>query len=281
MKPERFIWTAITSCIILIIGGDTASAQLSADVGVSEFVASPVAAPFVKQQLRHSRVREARESTEMEIKRLFRQRGIKYPAAEVYLRVFKAERSLELWVRSPDKSEFELLKTYRICALAGAIGPKRREGDRQVPEGFYNVDLFNPASTYHLSMRIDYPNKRDVVANTKRLHLGGDIFIHGGCKSEGCLAITDEGINEVYWVGLLARARGQLSIPVHIFPARFGPSWDARGNRRLVHGDPSVKQFWKTLKPGYYYFERFKQIPPMTVDGRGQYRLTELLSAQR
>jgi murein L,D-transpeptidase YafK len=281
MKPERFIWTAITSCIILIVGGDTASAQLSADVGVSEFVASPVATPFVKQQLRHSRVREARESTELEIKRLFRQRGIKYPAAEVYLRVFKAERSLELWVRSPDKSEFELLKTYRICALAGAVGPKRREGDRQVPEGFYNVDLFNPSSSYHLSMRIDYPNKRDVVANTKRLHLGGDIFIHGGCKSEGCLAITDEGINEVYWVGLLARARGQLSIPVHIFPARFGPSWDARGNRRLVHADPSVKQFWKTLKPGYYYFERFKRIPPVTVDGRGQYRLTEMLSAQR
>ena len=281
MKPGRFIRIAISSCVLLLAVCGHAWAQLLVDEGKYDFVGSNAAAPFVRQQLSFTRVREARSSAEMSIRRLYRERRIRYPAAEVYVRVFKVERTLEVWVRAQNRDKFELLNAYRICALAGGVGPKRRAGDQQVPEGFYSIDMFNPSSSYHLSMRINYPNERDQAANTRGLNLGGDIFIHGGCRSEGCLAMTDEGINELYWIALTARAMGQQQIPVHIFPARFGPSWDSRPRKGLVQRDVNVMSFWKSLKPGYYYFERHRRVPPMTVDARGRYRLSETVSANR
>src|SRR5690606_28670974 len=129
------------------------------------------------------------------IDRLFYERGIRHPAAEVFVRVFKRERQLEVWVRPTDQSQFQLLKTYGICALAGKPGPKTRQGDQQVPEGFYHIDLFNPQRQYHLSMPINYRNARDEIAN-RGSRLGGDICSPAGCVSEGCLARTDVGIED-------------------------------------------------------------------------------------
>ena len=281
MKPGRFILSAVFCSLMLLCVYDRAPAQLLVDESSYDFVGSPAATPFVREQMRFTRVREARNNAEHAIRRLYRERRIKYPAAEVYLRVFKTERTLEVWVRPENRDQFELLTAYRICALAGGVGPKRREGDEQVPEGFYNIDMFNPSSSYHLSLRINYPNARDQAANSRAEDLGGDIFIHGGCRSEGCLAITDDGIDELYWIALTARAAGQQQIPVHIFPARFGPSWDARPRKGLTHFDVNVMSFWKSLKPGYYYFEQHRRVPVMTVDARGRYHLSETLSAQR
>lgn len=271
----------MSTCVLLLAVCGQAHAQLLVAEGSYPSVGSSAAPPFVREQLGFTRVREARNTAELAIKQLYRERRIRYPAAEVYVRVFKVERTLEVWVRAENRDRFELLKAYRICALAGGVGPKRRAGDQQVPEGFYTIDMFNPSSTYHLSMRINYPNERDQAANSRGLNLGGDIFIHGGCRSEGCLAMTDEGINELYWMALTARAMGQQQIPVHIFPARFGPSWDARPRKGLVQRDVNVMSFWKSLKPGYYYFERHRRVPPMTADARGRYRLSETASANR
>ncbi len=281
MTPGWMIQTVMLCCALGLLGPAPVRAQRFDDGEMEGAMPAAAATPFMREQLLSSRVREARTSTEAGIKQLFRERGIRYPAAEMYVRVFKRERTLEVWVRSAEKHQFELLKAYRICALAGKLGPKRRRGDMQVPEGFYNIDMFNPSSNYHLSMRIDYPNRRDQLANINRLNLGGDIFIHGGCKSEGCLAITDEGIKELYVVSLMARDEGQERIPVHIFPARFGASWDARNATRLKHADASVVAFWKTLKPAYYYFNRHHRIPAVGLDSRGNYRLVQNLFAER
>jgi murein L,D-transpeptidase YafK len=278
MKPGRFILSAVSGGLLLLCACDRAFAQMLVDEGNYDFVGSPAAAPFVREQLRFTRVREARSNAERSIKRLYRERGIRYPAAEVYVRVFKTERTMEVWVRPQDRDRFELLKAYRICAMAGGVGPKKRRGDQQVPEGFYNISTFNPASSYHLSLRINYPNQRDEAANFRGLDLGGDIYIHGGCRSEGCLAMTDEGIDELYWIALTARGMGQQQIPVHIFPARFGPSWDSRPRKGLMHRDINIMSFWKSLKPGYYYFERHRRVPYMMVDSRGRYRLSEQLA---
>jgi len=278
MKPGRFILSAVSCGLLLLCACDRAFAQLLVDESNYDFVGSPAAAPFVREQLRFTRVREARSNAERSIKRLYRERGIRYPAAEVYVRVFKTERTMEVWVRPQDRDRFELLKAYRICAMAGGVGPKKRRGDQQVPEGFYNISTFNPASSYHLSLRINYPNQRDEAANFRGLDLGGDIYIHGGCRSEGCLAMTDEGIDELYWIALTARGMGQQQIPVHIFPARFGPSWDSRPRKGLMHRDINIMSFWKSLKPGYYYFERHRRVPYMMVDSRGRYRLSEQLA---
>jgi murein L,D-transpeptidase YafK len=271
MKLKLFLCSGWFLCsLVLPLCG---SAQMVDGTSTSHFTAAPTIAPFVREQLRFSRVRLAREASEASIEQLFRARKIRYPAAEVFVRVFKRERELELWVRPATSTRFELLRTYPICALAGVLGPKRVQGDGQVPEGFYFIDLFNPVSSYHLSLRIDYPNRRDRLAAARPRPLGGDIFIHGGCKSDGCLAITDEAIGELYWIAVTARGEGQDKIPVHIFPTRLDDEKSLRKLERAYHGDRAVLEFWQTLRPGYEFFEKTHQMPVVTVDPRGRYRI--------
>src|SRR5690606_27566713 len=172
MKPRTLNWSGMAICALLLLGATThASGQASpalhlvssepAASGRSGFTVTESA--FVRDQLEYSRVRQAQLRARPRINRLFYERGIRHPAAEVYVRVFKRERQLEVWVRPQGEAQFQLLKTYGICAAAGKPGPKTRQGDEQVPEGFYAIDLFNPLSEYHLSLRINYPNVRDQI----------------------------------------------------------------------------------------------------------------------
>ncbi len=127
---------------------------------------------------------------------------------------------MEVWVKNELKDQFKLFKTYKVCALAGSLGPKRMEGDYQVPEGFYYIDEFNPNSNYYLSLGINYPNVSDRVS--ERFHsAGGGIYIHGSCVTVGCIPITDQQIDEVYILAAQAKDQGQDFIPVHIFPIRY------------------------------------------------------------
>ncbi|MBR9988588.1 MAG: L,D-transpeptidase family protein [Gemmatimonadetes bacterium] len=282
MKPRTHFWSGVAFCALLLFGATThASAQASLHLASTEstgasrssFTAADYAiaeSGFAREQLRNSRVRRAQVNARPVIQRLFKDRNLRHPAAEVFVRVFKRDRELEVWVRSVDSSRFQLLKTYGICAAAGKPGPKRRQGDEQVPEGFYHIDLFNPNSNYHLSMRVNYPNASDRAANPGG-RLGGDIYIHGDCVSAGCLAMTDEGIEELYWLGIEAHAMGQSQIPIHIFPARL----DAAGMKQMkdVFADqPDLLKFWKTLQPGYEYFEKNQRLPQVMVDAGGTYR---------
>jgi hypothetical protein len=245
---------------------------LAEDVGTrSEFAAVlPVHLGFARSQLQFARVRQARVETRFNIKRLFHARGIPYPAEEIFLRAFKRERTLEVWVRPQGAPRFALLREYPICALSGELGPKRAQGDRQVPEGFYEIDFFNPTSEYWLSLHVNYPNRSDRALGSGAL--GGDIFIHGGCSSIGCIAITDDGIKELYWLSVEARAAGQERIPVHIFPVRMVDDDVAR--LRTAHADrPDLLRFWDSLRPGFDYFEATRQLPPIRVAASGLYRL--------
>ena len=138
--------------------------------------------------------------------------------------------------------------------------------DLQVPEGFYFIDKFNPASQYHLSLRINYPNESDFILG-KRGRLGGEIFIHGGCESIGCIPITDEGIKELYLIALDARENGQEKIPVHIFPRILeGIIFNAKDKNELSH-----ILFWNNLKTGYDYFEESGFLPEISVGELGKY----------
>jgi murein L,D-transpeptidase YafK len=236
--------------------------------------AAKKAANFREVQQNHERVLAAKVEKRFELKKLFRERGLEFPAAETFMRIFKRERVLEVWVRPNAQSEFALLKAYPICALAGEAGPKRSRGDGQTPEGFYHIDSFNPVSAFHLALHIDYPNRSDQLLSPGK-DLGGDIMIHGGCKTEGCLAVTDDAIKELYWLAVEARNSGQSRIPVHIFPAKL--SDDALYKLVTTFDEnPDLKRFWANLKPGFDYFETNKKLPLITIDARGRYRIKPL-----
>jgi murein L,D-transpeptidase YafK len=283
--PACMTFSAFAAMAALLVLPSTGSGQLARELGLlppedalPAVALLPTESSFALEQLRHDRVHAARVATRHNIKLLFHQRGIAYPAAEIFMRIFKRERSLELWVRSDGADRFELLKTYDICAMAGTLGPKRRQGDTQTPEGFYHIGFFNPRSDFHLSLHINYPNARDRAAGLEGISLGGDIYIHGGCSSEGCLAITDEGIRELYWLSVEARSAGQQRIPVHIFPARLDDQ-DFEILVRAFAEQPDLGRFWETLKPGYDYFEKHRRLPSVVVNARGEYSLNGHASA--
>ena len=186
--------------------------------------------------------------------------------APIYLRVFKSEQELEIWIQ--DSTSFRLFRTYPICKVPGLLGPKRKEGDLQVPEGLYWIDVFNPKSTYHLSLGINYPNASDrILADPK--NPGGEIYIHGDCVSVGCIPITDEKIREVYLIALEAKNAGQNQIPVHIFPCRMT---DKKREYLLVHNRPQFLPFWDNLGETYQFFETHRQVVKYKVDdANGRY----------
>ena len=223
---------------------------------------------FRSAQDRFPRVRTARATAQPRLEALFGQSGLRYPAKEIFLRVFKMEGELELWARNDAGAPFTLVRAYAICAASGTVGPKRREGDLQVPEGFYQVSGFNPWSNFHLSLRIDYPNASDRILGDRR-QPGGDIFIHGSCVTIGCIPLRDEPIAEVYLAAVDARSSGQRHIPVHIFPCRLDRDW-IRLEREACRR-PGSLGFWRNLQEGYAIFEKTRRLPRISVDRRGTY----------
>jgi murein L,D-transpeptidase YafK len=188
---------------------------------------------------------------------------VPYPPKHVFLRAFKQERELELWARSTSGG-MKLIRTYPIAAASGESGPKRKEGDLQVPEGVYRVDLFNPNSRFHLSMRINYPNQSDRILGDPAKP-GGDIYIHGNQVSLGCLAMTDQKIDEIY-----PTVRGaQQPVQVHIFPCRF----DRSRYEELKRTYPQHIGFWRQLEPIFFAFERSRRVPSVKISALGRYIL--------
>ncbi len=225
----------------------------------------PLAAQsFKNQQLRYERVRVAYAEKWPALRRQLVQKGVNPEAFQVFLRAFKTEATLEVWVRTSQDLPFLLFKTYRIVATSGGLGPKRTEGDGQVPEGFYSIDRFNPVSNFYLSLGLNYPNESD--RRLGRQPFGGDVFIHGSNVTIGCLPLTDNIIKEVYVLAVQARNAGQARIPVHIFPFALSNSQLQR------HQSSKHLAFWQSLNPGYAYFERTRKLLVMQVGKNGMYQ---------
>lgn len=152
------------------------------------------------------------------IKPYFDKADVSYPPSRISLLAFKEEGILELWALQSNKWLY--IKTYPVLGASGNLGPKLQEGDRQVPEGIYQINSLNPNSSYHLSMKIDYPNKydREKAREDHRINLGGDIFIHGSNASVGCLAMGNESIEELF---VLSAKIGYSNVKVIIAPNDF------------------------------------------------------------
>jgi hypothetical protein len=149
----------------------------------------------------------------------FNRSGVGYPPVRLALISLKSEQVLQLYAADAVGS-YRLIREYPILAASGEIGPKLREGDGQVPEGIYRIESLNPNSAFHLSLRVNYPNEfdRSQARLDGRQQLGGDIMIHGGAASVGCLAMGDEAAEDLF---VLAARTGLPNITVVIAPVDF------------------------------------------------------------
>ena len=215
------------------------------------------------------RIERARKLRGAKIRERFAAAGVDYPARELFLRGFKFEGELELWARA-DSGPFHLVATFPVLKASGVPGPKRRAGDRQVPEGFYVIDRLNPRSLYHLSLGLDYPNASDRV-RSNRVAPGSDIFIHGKAVTIGCLPLGDEGIEELYLAVHDTKTVSKKPIEVHIFPARMsGDGWTKYRTGETAR-KPELAGFWDELQPAYAAFETRRIPPEIKVSTTGSY----------
>jgi murein L,D-transpeptidase YafK len=232
---------------------------------------------FRDLQWKYPRVRTASKEKDEVMRQRFKEKGLGYPPHAILLRAFKKEAVLELWATDAEEKPFVLVHEYRICTSSGVLGPKRRFGDEQVPEGFYELDWFNPQSNFYLSLHISYPNAADRILGSHQ-NPGGDIFLHGDCASIGCIPITDDGIKEVYWLAVLVHSQGQQHLPIHIFPARL----TNEGFQALAASHPNavgLVAFWSNLKQDYDRFEKTHRLARIKTRADGTYLFSDAGSA--
>ncbi len=184
------------------------------------------------------------------------------PQSPVFVRIFKQESELEVW-KQDRSGRYSLLKTYPICRWSGQLGPKKKEGDRQAPEGIYNVTLgrLNPRSQYHLSFDLGYPNALERAKG----YTGSALMVHGACSSSGCFAISDQAVADAYAVVRDALKAGQRSVQLQSLPFRMTP------RNMAIHKNNPHFDFWTDLKQGADRFE-LTQTPPEYVMCEGRYR---------
>jgi murein L,D-transpeptidase YafK len=228
----------------------------------------PAKNSFRIEQKTHEKVKVAYNLKFNGIKKRLTEMGVDTSSLQIFIRGFKQEAEVEVWVKSNKNSAFQLYQTYPICASSGTLGPKRCQGDGQVPEGFYRVNVFNPYSNYLLSLGVSYPNASDNYFGCKR-DRGGAIMIHGNCVTIGCIPLTDDKIREVYVLAVEARNAGQQNIPIHLFPARL--SANKLAELKKEYTDKATQALWDNLKEGYDKFETTKLVPEVSINTVGKY----------
>jgi len=228
---------------------------------------------FKDAQRRYPRVRAAYSEKEAAVVGMLESAKLSTSGLRLYIRAFKQEQEIEVWGANGRDKPYVLVKNYEVCASSGELGPKRKQGDLQVPEGFYHIDRFNPVSRFHLSLGVNYPNQSDRILGHKPA-LGGDIFIHGDCVTIGCLPITDDKIKELYIMCIEAKDWGQPKIPVTIFPCRMDENnYDKLKARHL--GETKKLGLWADLKKGHDLFNAGKQLPSVSFLANGRHRLSK------
>ena len=241
--------------------------------GLFFFTQSSLSTPPAKNSFRIEQKKYPKVKTSYDlkfegIKKRLTELGVDSNSLQMFIRIFKDEAQLEVWVKSNKNSTYQLYQTYPVCSSSGTLGPKRCQGDYQVPEGFYHVNVFNPYSNFYVSLGVSYPNASDNIFGCAR-DKGGAIMIHGNCVTIGCIPITDDKIQEVYVLAVEARNAGQQNIPIHIFPAKI--STEKLAAIKKEYPDKATQTFWDNLKEGYDKFETSKLVPDVTIDAKGKY----------
>jgi len=216
------------------------------------------------------KVNDIFERTEDSVKIQFQKQQFAWPPVAMYVRSFKYDRQLEVWVKGNLSEPFRLFKIYKVCMQSGTMGPKRMEGDYQVPEGFYHINDLNPNSLFHLSLGLNYPNASDKILGDS-IRPGSNIYIHGNCVSTGCIPISDEPIEEVFFIASVVKEQGEEFIPVHVFPVRYNVKKSMDYLKNIVGKDPVLTRFNNNIKIVFDQFESKKQLPLIMVNKKGEY----------
>jgi len=225
---------------------------------------------FIDYQRSFPRFSEALRHREDTLMRQFRDKKLEWPVRNIYIRSFKYDSQLEVWVKYENNEKYKLFKTYKVCAMAGSLGPKRMRGDYQVPEGFYYINEFNPRSMFHLSLGLNYPNASDRILGDS-LQPGGDIYIHGKCVTSGCIPIMDQQIEELYILAAHAHSQGQDFIPVHIFPVNFKNEKSNAYLAKYLKQFPEYIKLSNELRQAFNYFEKTRNLPLIMINSKGEY----------
>jgi murein L,D-transpeptidase YafK len=209
-----------------------------------------------------SRSRAAVDRTEARLVQQLQAKGMSLDAA-MFVQITKTPAQLTVFKQSSGGA-YSAFRSWPICAFSGGLGPKKKQGDGKSPEGFYSVapGAMNPASSYHLSFNLGYPNAHDRA----RGYTGDYLMVHGNCVSIGCYAMTDDGIDEIWTLMRGAFEGGQARVPVHIFPFEM-----TAANLQRHAGRPE-SEFWRTLAPAWAEFEATGQVPRIT-GASGTYRV--------
>lgn len=254
MKGPIFIWLFLLS--VTLVEAQSVSPNYS----------------FIDYQKTFPRISDALNRKEDTLMRQFQEKKLPWPAKYIYLRSFKYDSQLEVWVKYEKNEAFQLFKTYKVCALSGSLGPKRMQGDYQVPEGFYYINEFNPKSVYHLSLGLNYPNASDKIL-ADSIQPGGDIYIHGSCVTTGCIPITNQQIEELYILATHAKNAGQDFIPVHIFPVQFKNAKSVEYLTRFLKDYPEYTGLTNEMKKAYQFFDKTRQLPLVMINKKGEYHV--------
>jgi murein L,D-transpeptidase YafK len=226
-------------------------------------------ADFLAEQQKFPRVRAALSEKTADITATLAAQQLSPQDLNILFVAVKHEGRLSLYAKKSADARYRLLKDYRIHAKSGVLGPKFRQGDKQVPEGFYHIDRFNPQSSFHLSLGLNYPNDADRQRSDAK-NLGGDIFIHGSIWTIGCLPMTDDKIKEIYLYAVHAKNSGQNNIPVYVFPFDMTDE-KMRVMSARFENRPQLLAFWQNLKQGYDKFMETQEAVKPVVGTEGKY----------
>lgn len=235
--------------------------------------ADTVAKAFKKEQTANGRVKKAYKEKLKKLKKLLAKKDITSSKIDLYLIAYKQEQILEVWAKEKISTKYKFIKSYPICQSSGKLGPKRKEGDKQTPEGFYKIIKFNPLSKYEFSLQINYPNRSDNILGDTT-NIGGDIFIQGGCKSVGGIPIQNTNIKELYVLAVEAKASAVKSnIPITIYPAKMTDDKFKKLKEEYQEQKDIIK-LWTSLKKGYDFFQKCKELPNIVFKPDGVYKVS-------
>jgi murein L,D-transpeptidase YafK len=199
---QRRGWLLLLTFTVVIVAIAAAGCRTEQDSAVTSHLQP-------QMQGRNSvedRLKQHAAEVEARLAPAFAAAGLSYPAKDLAYVAIKGQRRLQVYARDSERAPWRFVRAYPVLGQSGDLGPKLREGDRQVPEGIYAAEDLNPNSRFHLAIRLNYPNAFDKAAAAAegRTNLGSDIMIHGGNSSIGCLAVGDVAAEELFILAALA-----------------------------------------------------------------------------